>query len=86
MKYGGKPNKIVNGYPPSSPDLNPIENIFSVWDHNVKKRNPKNVNELIEIVKQEWSKISLTIIRNCIKRLPKVMEWVDTNNGIFYNE
>ena len=67
------------------PDLNPIENVFAYCHDHVVKRNPKNTSKLIEIVKQEWNKIPLTVIRNCIKHLHKVMLWVDAHNGDYYD-
>ena len=73
VPYGGKPIQIPCGYPPNSLDLNPIENVFAYCHDHVVKRNPKNTSKLIEIVKQEWNKIPLTVIRNCIKHLHTVM-------------
>ena len=86
IPYGGKPIEILNGYPPNSPDLNPIENVFAYWDAKVANLEPKNIEELIKIIKEEWSKIPLKILRNCIKKLPEVMKWVDDHNGLFYKK
>ena len=86
ISYGGKPLQYPNGYPPNSLDLNSIENVFSYWHNEVIKKNPKNTTQLIQTIKQEWNKIPMRVVRNCIKRLPKVMEWIKTNNGKFYNE
>ena len=86
MNFGGNPIRALNGYPPNSPDLNPIEIIFSYWNSQVLKHNSKTVRELIDTVKNEWTKIQLSFIRKCINRLRKVMEWVDIHNGDFYNE
>ena len=41
IPYGGKPLETTNGYPPNSPDLNPIENVFGYWDSQVKKHEHK---------------------------------------------
>ena len=86
IPYGRKPIQTPNGHPPNSPDLNPIENIFAYWHERVAKRNPKMIAQLIEIVKDEWNKIPLSVIRNCIKHLSKVMKWVEENNGNYYRE
>ena len=86
IPYGGKPIETINGYPLHSPDLNPIENVFSYWQDRVSRRNPKTIEQLIKIVKEEWSLIPLKIIRNCIHRLSKVMIWVDAHNEEYYNE
>ena len=45
IPYGGKPLETTNGYPPNSPDLNPIENVFGYWDSQVKKHDPQNIDD-----------------------------------------
>ena len=42
--------------PTYSPDLNPMENMFSILKHNIEARNPKNIETLQEIAKDEWAK------------------------------
>ena len=49
--------------PTYSPDLNPMENMFSILKHNIEARNPKNIETLQEIAKDEWGKISQTLCR-----------------------
>lgn len=46
VPFAGHPVYAKNGYPPNSPDLNPIENIFGIWQTHVNRRNPKNISEL----------------------------------------
>ncbi|CAB4474709.1 unnamed protein product [Rhizophagus irregularis] len=48
-----------------SPDLNPIENLWNHLDYQVRKRKPlpKSKQELINVVQEEWRKISLETIR-----------------------
>ncbi len=46
-------------WPPQSPDLNPIEHLWAHIKVKVGQRLPKNKNELIDIIKDEWSKISI---------------------------
>ena len=62
----------VMEWPSQSPDLNPIENL---WRH-VKKQlavRPRatNLDNLFEIVKQEWQRIPQDVIDNVIMSMPK---------------
>ncbi len=41
-----------------SPDLNPIENIWDELKSAIRVNNPANVQELEQIAKEEWEKIS----------------------------
>ena len=84
IPFGGLPSQTLDGYPPNSPDLNPIENVFSYWQTQVSNEMLK-ITELIKFVKEEWDHIPLYVIQNCIKRLPKVMEYVYEHNGEYYN-
>ena len=54
-----------------SPDLNPIENLWNYLDYQVRKRKPlpKSKQELIDVVKEEWKKISLETLHHLILSL-----------------
>ena len=76
-------NKLFGKYfiqnPPNSPDISyPIENLWGYLKPKIKKRNPKNVEELKKIAVEEWNSIPIKIIRKCglgfIKRLEKIVE------------
>jgi transposase len=56
--------------PTYSPDLNPMENMFSILKHNIEARNPKNIETLQEIAKDEWGKISQTLCRELASSMP----------------
>ena len=69
--------------PPHSPDLAyPIETLWSDLKKRVKKRRPKNVNDLKKITLEEWNKIPLSLIQkkfiNYVRRCQKV---IDINGG-----
>lgn len=46
-------------WPPQSPDMNPIENLWGILKSRVALRKPKNVAELKVMLEEEWYKIPL---------------------------
>ena len=70
-------NVIQN--PPNSPDLAyPIETLWAFLKKNVKKRLPKNLDELKKFTIEEWNNIpeeyTEKLVKNYIKRVMKVIE------------
>ena len=41
-------------WPSNSPDLNPIENMWTIIKNNVEKRMPQNINELTKFLAEKW--------------------------------
>lgn len=67
-------NKIdVMGWPAQSPDLNPIENLWSHLDARVRERPapPKNVSELVAFLKQEWELIGSDYTTKLVNSMPR---------------
>lgn len=65
--------------PPNSPDLAyPIETLWAFLKKRVKKRIPKNLEELKKFTIEEWNKIPeelpQKLVKNYLKRVKKVIE------------
>lgn len=60
-------------WPPNSPDLNIIENVWSILKRAVSKRQTEifDKDSLFRIVEEEFNKISLDYIRGLYKSLPR---------------
>jgi len=67
----------TSDWPAQSPDLNIIENLWSVLKSRVQKRLPKTSNELWVITKEEWNAISkdevIRLFKSILIRLKEVI-------------
>lgn len=68
-------------WPPYSPDLNPIENLWGLLKIRVDARKPKTKDELRAIANEEWCSISMDTVRNTIRSLPARLEKVIAAGG-----
>src|SRR5690606_12660495 len=78
-QYGGHPTNYKGGVPANSPDLNPLEYVFSILQQRVSKRSPKTIHQMINIANDEWKKISQEIIQKGWKHQIKVINWIKEN-------
>ena len=74
-------NIDVLDWPPQSPDLNPIENLWAIVKRDLKDKNPRNNDELFQLVQQSWENISLQTCQRLIQSLPKRLANVVKNKG-----
>ena len=52
-------NKIpLLEWPPTCPDLNPIENLWDTIDNQLRTTHPKNMMELKQMIEQIWTKFT----------------------------
>ena len=78
MSYFSEQDFEIMDWPPQSPDLNPIENLWKTLGVKVMERNPTNTEDLWVKLLEEWSKISIDVcqelIRSCSRRCAAVIE------------
>ena len=69
MSYLSEKDFEIMDWPPQSPDLNPVENLWKILGEKVMERNPTNTEDLWVKLQEEWSKISIEdcqeLIRSC---------------------
>ena len=66
------PAKLLE-WPSQSPDLNPIENLWSILDKEVRMKNPsiKNSEELVNELQLAWANLDPSILRNLVHSMPR---------------
>jgi len=72
-------------WPANSPDLNPIENLWSIVKHNVEKRIPTNISELNQYLVEEWEKIPSFMLSNLVLSMNRRCQMIIDNNGERFN-
>lgn len=71
MEYlTNKSIRLLPNFPPQSPDLTIIENMWDLLKTKVKERNPSNLNDLWKFSVEEWHKIPQDTISKLFGSLP----------------
>lgn len=73
----------LEGWPPSSPDFNPIENIWRILKQRLKSYGPfTNLESLKNALQEEWTKLTQDEIRKCLVTMPWRMEEAVERRGL----
>lgn len=68
-------------WPPNSPDLNPIENIWHLLKNKLECIENQTSEEFIKSIEIIWKNISIETINNIIDSMPRRIEKVILNSG-----
>lgn len=68
-------------WPPQSPDLNPIENLWSILDQNVDKGDVTNRDSLFQSLVKAWTNINPQHIKNLVESMPRRLQAVIEAKG-----
>jgi len=68
-------------WPSNSPDLNPIENLWSIVKRNVERKMPKNVSDLRRFMVEEWDDIPRSTLIGLVRSMKRRCELVIECNG-----
>jgi transposase len=68
-------------FPPYSPDLNPIENLWNDLKRRVESRNPSTLAELEQHLKEEWEATDTELLASLVDSMPKRCQAVIDSKG-----
>ena len=68
-------------WPSQSPDLNPIENLWSILDYQCKLRRPQSEDELFAILKEAWDNIPGVTVKSLVDSMHRRCEAVIAAKG-----
>ena len=68
-------------WPPQSPDLSPIEPLWSEVDRKIKDKTPRNLDELWRDIEQAWYSIPSSLCRKLVESVPRRLQSTIANYG-----
>ena len=84
MNWFQTKNVRVLKWPGNSPDLNPIENLWTLIKKKVSTSNPTTMDELKRIIKEIWCKdIDQNLFKNLLDSMQSRIQKVIKNKGYY---
>ena len=71
----------VMDWPPQSPDLNPIENLWEIVNRRINREGVRNKDQLFEQIQKAWAAIPQSFIDHLIESMPRRCKAVIDNKG-----
>ena len=68
-------------WPSQSPDLNPMENVWSVLKANVGNHKPTSAKDLIRVIKKEWKALDPIFAKNLVISMQNCISLLLANEG-----
>ena len=71
----------IEDWPSQSPDLNPIENLWSHLNWELRDRKCSNLEQLFEALQEGWNKLSVDYLTTLSDSMPSRLNAVIDNKG-----
>jgi transposase len=71
----------IEDWPPYSPDLNPIEQVWGILNLRVAALHPEGLDELSSAVKKCWAELSQRELNKCCRSFRRKLRACVENNG-----
>jgi hypothetical protein len=68
-------------WPPLSPDANIIEAVWSTVQDRVYAREPRTLDKLKRVIREEWNNIKIEYLQNLVNSIPRRFAAIRTNDG-----
>jgi transposase len=68
-------------WPSYSPDLNPVENLWAVLKNNIRKRQPRTLEELRNMIYEEWDDLSEDYVQSLCSSIYDRIDMCIENEG-----
>ena len=81
VNYMNSKSWKVMDWPSQSPDLNPIENLWSILDDKLKHRKCQSEDELFEALLAGWNSLDPELLTALADSMPRRCQAVIDNNG-----
>ena len=63
---------VSMSWPAQSPDLNPIENLWSIMKYEISKLpKPQSKDEMAILIKEQWNRLTPKVWNNLIESMPR---------------
>jgi transposase len=72
---------LLPGWPPNSPDLNPIEMVWAIMKLRVKKLAPKTKEELMDVINTVWNELNQEMLDRMVLSFGRRLELVRRARG-----
>ena len=68
-------------WPPNSPDLSPIENVWAILKSKLEKRNIKNLDDLRVNILDIWSKFPVSLCEKLCNKFDEKLKYIEEFKG-----